>query len=133
MISDHVSCSQPWVLIVDKSAETREVLKTALQSRGMATMEAHEARQGLDLLRRFHPDVVVLDLETEAADDEILRDEIDCEVQRHHSRLIVLGRARRYAASLPVGQVVAKPYHYAPLIRTIERLCDETARELRAV
>src|SRR5687768_5734980 len=93
LFADDLTGPHRSVLIVDDSAESREVLKAALSRRGLSTLEACEARQGLDLLRRFHPDVVVLDLEAVAADDEIVRDQIDSEVQKQHSRLIVLGRA----------------------------------------
>ena len=114
--------SSPRVVIVDESPECREVLHTLLESRGVATAEARGAREGLELVRRYHPEVVVLDLDAEAADDDSFRDALDSATREHHTALVVLGTARRYLEQLPDGQVLAKPYHYAPLIRTIERL-----------
>ena len=39
------------VLIVDRSAESREVLRTLLERRGIRTLETNEAREGLQILR----------------------------------------------------------------------------------
>ena len=110
------------VLIVDQSEDCREVLRTLLAARGVSTIETCEARQGLSLLNRHQPAVVVLDLDAEAADDEQVRAQYSTESQQHNSALVVLGRARRTFSGLPEDRVIPKPYHYAPLIRTIEQL-----------
>lgn len=107
---------------MDESAECREVLHTLLESRGVSSIEVSGAREGLEMVKRHRPAVVVLDLDAEAADDEQIRDALDCVAREQDTALVVLGAARRYLDSLPDGQVLAKPYHYAPLIRTIERL-----------
>ena len=109
----------PSVLIVEQSDESRDVLRTALERRGVTILEAAEARAGLDLLRQHHPNVAVLDLEADWADDEAIRAGYD---GQQDSSLVVLGTARRPNACLPDDRVVRKPYHFAPLIRTIEGL-----------
>jgi len=104
------------VLIVDPSADCREVLSTLLRRRGVQTWEADEASQALDVLREHRPDVVVVDLDSDAGED-IRRQRGSGE----DSAYIFLGRvcpSERDAS----GHVISKPYHYAPLIRTIERL-----------
>jgi hypothetical protein len=83
---------------------------------------ARRTRDALELVRQHHPDVLVLDLDAEEAEERSVRDALEVEVREHDTALIVLGKAKRYPASLPDGQVVPKPYHYAPLLRTIERL-----------
>jgi hypothetical protein len=70
--------------------------------------------------------VIVLDLEAQAADDEGLRDAYDAQSAGPETSLIVIGKARRYRG-LPQAQVVAKPYHFAPLIHTIEQLAAKAA------
>jgi CheY-like chemotaxis protein len=117
---------QRQVLIVDGSEDTREVLCTALQRRGVPTLQASGARQGVELARQHHPQVIVLDSESEAADDEKICNEYEAESRDHQSCLVVLGRARFYDRSLPKDRIVPKPYHFAPLIRTIERLLAST-------
>jgi len=116
------------VLIVDQSEDSREVLCTALERRGVQTLEASCARRGIELARQHHPRVIVLDLEADAAGDERVQAQYDAESKDHDARLVVLGRTARYERTLPKDRIVPKPYHYAPLIRTIERLLGTSAR-----
>lgn len=127
LVTASVTQSSARVVIVDESADAREVLRTLLESRGVASMDASGAREGLELIRLHQPSVVVLDLDAAAADDEQLRDELESAARDSHSALVVLGKARRYLETLPDGQVIAKPYHYGPLLRTIERLLARKA------
>lgn len=110
------------VLIVDQSDESREVLRTALQRRGVRIIEAVGASQGLELAEQHHPAVIVLDLEAEFTDPHEVCDQFDAQSRQQSSSLVVLGTARRYGQSLPQDQIVQKPYHYAPLVRKIEQL-----------
>ena len=118
------------VLIVDESRETRDVLRTVLELRGLLILEARGARQGLELARHHHPDVIVLDLDAEFAEDAAVQAGFDDESRDHHSSLLVLGKARQYATSIPDDCVLAKPYHYGPLIRKIEQLVAAAQRTL---
>ncbi len=114
--------SQQSVLIVDSSEETREVLQTALERRGLRILSADRARQGLELARRHHPDLIVLDLEVEGARRPDNPSAPFAEQSRSdHARLVLLGSLRRGAPPAD-GEFVAKPYHYGPLIRKIEEL-----------
>jgi DNA-binding response OmpR family regulator len=109
------------VLIVDQSADSREVLRTALERAGAKILEADGAEVGLDLVRRHHPDLIVLDLEAFPADAAIVG-QFGESAQASCTPIVVLGNARRHARSVPTGEFIAKPYHYAPLIRRIEAL-----------
>jgi CheY-like chemotaxis protein len=111
----------PSVLIVDSSADNREVLRTALVRRGIETIEAAAAEEGLELARARHPDVIVLDLEAERRDAAAVREQFAAEASDQESRLIVLGKIRR-GPTFTGGHVISKPYHFAPLIHTIEQL-----------
>ena len=114
------------VLIVDRSEETREVLQTVLERRGVRTLAAGRAEKGLELARRHHPDLVVLDLEM----DDMPAEEFSvCGVgetpaPEHQPQFVLLGSLRRQGNGLPGGEFVAKPYQYGPLIRKIEELLD---------
>jgi FixJ family two-component response regulator len=114
------------VLIVDCSEESREVLRTVLARRGLLILEATEARAGLELARRHHPGVIVLDLETESADDDAVRAQYDAQAVCEGASLLVLGSSPRPMP--PRGASLAKPYHFAPLIRKIEELLDSAVR-----
>ncbi len=119
--------TQPSVLIVDQSDDSREVLRTALQRRGLQIFEASQPRHGLELARQHHPKVIVLDLEVETGDGDDLCGQFSQESQPDHTSLLVLGSARlRREAGIDGAaadrQFVSKPYHYGPLIRKIEEL-----------
>ncbi len=113
---------RPSVLIVDRSEDSRQVLRTVLERRGVQTWEAAEARRGVELARQHHPQVIVLDLEASDADQEEVREQYQAESQDHDVYLVVLGRSVSYERILPKDRILAKPYHYAPLVRTIEAL-----------
>ncbi len=118
------------VLIVDDSEETREVLQTALERRGMRTFSASRAGRGLELARRHHPDLIVLDLELAPSGPDDLSIPFAEQSRADHTRLVMLGSVRRDREGLPEGEFVAKPYHYGPLIRKIEQLLNSTPRTL---
>jgi CheY-like chemotaxis protein len=109
------------VLIVDSSEETREVLRTALEQRGVRTHSASGAAQGLILARRHKPDVIVLDTEDDQEWSPPLCGGLVGEAQQQSTPMVLLGRIRRDQPH-PAGEVVSKPYHYGPLIRKIEAL-----------
>ena len=83
-----------------------------------------EARGGLELARRHHPGVIVLDLESESADDASVCSGYDTESSTGGSSLVVLGTIPGSNGPPTSGRVVSKPYHFAPLIRTIVELLD---------
>ncbi len=115
------------VLIVDPCDESREVLRTVLRRRGVNIIEATEGRHGLELAQRHHPGVIVLDVETVPEADADTRAGFGAESRAHNTSLVMLTAARRDTLGLPVGQVVSKPCHYGPLVRTIEQLLRTSA------
>ncbi len=117
------------VVIVDESAENREVLSTALQRRGMTTFEADEPGYGLQLVRRHQPDVVVLDLDfhSPVRDSAAVGwpEDYLCETAATNGSLVLLGRWQAGSRQVPREQIIAKPYHFGPLIRKIEELVEQ--------
>jgi CheY-like chemotaxis protein len=120
--------SQRSVLIVDSSEETREVLQTALERRGVRTLAASRVEQGLKLAQEHHPDLIVLDLEIDGAGSERASWPLAEQSRLDHAPLVLLGSLRRRTTE-PEGEFVLKPYHYGPLIRKIEELLETGPRE----
>ncbi len=119
------------VLIVDQSDDTREVLQTALRRRGLRILAASQAGAGLELARRHHPDLIVLDLDLDESATECLSARFAEQSRSDQTPLVMLGsirrdHLRRCPADLPEGEFVPKPYHYGPLIRRIEELLGTT-------
>jgi DNA-binding response OmpR family regulator len=111
------------VLVVDRSEETREVLQTALQRRGVATLAAAEPRRAVQLAAEHRPAVIVLDVDG----DDVPPDWLAPLYQSPDGRpahMILLGSIRRGTCTTAAGDFFAKPYHYGPLIRKIEELLE---------
>jgi CheY-like chemotaxis protein len=109
------------VLLVDRSAENREVLRIALERRGIQILEADEPAAGLNLLRDRRPGVVVLDLEV-ADDEESTFGQFDAAAESTAGRLVILGSLGASQENDRAPSFFAKPYHFAPLIHKIEEL-----------
>ncbi len=112
----------PRVLIVDPSAESREVLRMLLERRGAATLEAERPEQALQLADRFRPDLIVLDAESDRTATGDPTNDLREVASRTDTPIVILGTLRHRCADLEGGQIIAKPYHYAPLIRKIDGL-----------
>lgn len=112
---------KPSVLIVDAAEETREVLGTVLQRRGMETLWAEATEEALRLAQTRQPDVIILDLQVEGASADQVCSPLTQTMQETQTPLVVLGSVRR-ADKMVRGEFFPKPYHYAPLIRKIEEL-----------
>ena len=111
----------PRVLIVDRSAESREVLRTILESRGAATLEADRPEQAIPLATRFRPDLIVLDADSDQSAG-VATENLRAVAGRTDTPIVILGTLRRPQGQLPPGQIVAKPYHYGQLLRKIDDL-----------
>ena len=97
------------VLIVDPSEETRQVLQTALERRGLRTFAASRAGAGLELARRHHPNLIVLDLELDQSSPEDLSAPFAERSRADHGTLVMLGSVRREQTGMPDGEFGAKP------------------------
>jgi DNA-binding response OmpR family regulator len=116
----------PAVLIVEPSADDREVLRTALERRGLRIFEASAAADGAKLAEEHHPAVIVLDLDNQPDDGGRVPAEFAAVHDSAAPSIIILGKACRGHA-LPPDQVIAKPYRYGPLVHKIEQLAAKAA------
>ena len=122
------SGNTPRVLIVDESADSLDVLQTALERRGVYTLTTRRPVEGLALAKDFHPDLILLDLESvEDQSGNAMQRNYDEAAKRENAPLILVGRTKGETNSLEGPHVVSKPYHYAPLIRKIQELLEPSA------
>lgn len=120
-----IADTAPSVLLVESEPETREVLATILELRGLRIFQADEPVAGLQLAGEERPDVIVLDFDQHAIDDGLQR-EFAARTRQPHSGLIVLGSTPP-ARQVTKDRFIAKPFHYGPLVQTIERLVGKAA------
>jgi CheY-like chemotaxis protein len=118
-----LSC-QPRVLIVDKSAESRDILSTLLQRHGATTIEAERPEQAVQLADLHRPHLIVLDAESDRSERGAATEKLQAAAHRSDTPVVILGTVRHWHGRFTAGQFVAKPYHYGPLIRKIEDLLD---------
>ena len=111
----------PRVLIVDPSAESREVLRTLLERRGLAAVEAARPEQGLVLSERERPDLIVLDADSDQSSSGENVENLCDAAGRSDTPIVILGTLRE-PRNHPGEQIIAKPYHYGVLIRKIDDL-----------
>jgi CheY-like chemotaxis protein len=129
-------------LIVDSSPETREVLQTVLERHGVQTLAADRATKGVELAQQHRPDLIVLDMELETMPVEEFSAGITANMPEisapslesppadgYQPQMVLLGSLRDYRQRPVEGEFVAKPYHYAPLVRKIEELLRNTPEQ----
>ena len=114
--------SLPRILIVDQSAESREVLRTLLERRGAATIEARRPDQAARLADLHRPDLIVFDAESDLSERGAAGKQLGAVAGRTDTPIVILGTVGRGQDCFPSGQFVSKPYHYGSLIRKIEEL-----------
>ena len=123
------------VLIVDHSADSREVPRTVLENRGLRIFEAEEPDEGYCLAQQHRPRVIVFsrdDAEEPQSERANVKDD-GAELRFHEystrngGELVILASLYRPASSSRQTTRFAKPYHYGPLIRKIESLVERTA------
>jgi DNA-binding response OmpR family regulator len=110
------------VLIVDQSAESRDVLRMLLERRGATTIEARRPEQAVQLAHLHRPDLIVFDAESDRSDSGSAGNALEAAATQTDTPIVILGRISPPDGRIRGRQFVAKPYHYGPLIRKIESL-----------
>src|SRR5688500_9627327 len=116
--------SLPRVLIVDESAESREILRALLERSGATTIEAQHPEQAVQLADLHRPDLILLDAESDHSAAGNAIDSLEAAARRRAVPIVILGTVRDRRGHTGTGEFVSKPYHYGQLIRKIEDLLD---------
>ena len=53
---------KPLILIVEDDEKSRRLMKDVLEHQGYAVMETDQAETGLDIIRKCHPQLVLMDI-----------------------------------------------------------------------
>jgi CheY-like chemotaxis protein len=109
-------------LIVDESAESRDILCTLLERHGATTIEAQRPEQAIRLASLHRPHLILLDAESDHSSRGVATDELRATANQADTPIVILGTVSQRGGQIPGGQIIAKPYHYGSLIRKIEDL-----------
>ena len=112
------------VLVVDDQEAIRDTLQLALDDEGFNVECAANGREALDVIGRWKPDVILLDLMMPIMDGWAF-----CEEQKRvgdRTPIVLLsaaGALDEHQRELGAAAVIAKPFDIDRVISTIERLC----------
>jgi DNA-binding response OmpR family regulator len=109
-------------LIVDASRDSRDVLRTLLEHRGVTTLETPYPEEAVQLADQFLPNLIVLDAESDQSPGGKPTNDLREAAARTDTPIVILGKFRQERWEFARDQFVAKPYHYGPLIRKINDL-----------
>jgi CheY-like chemotaxis protein len=112
------------VLVVDDQEAIRETLQTALDDEGFTVECAANGREALDILERWKPCVILLDLMMPVMDGWAFC----AEQQRAGNTVPVVllsaaGELERHKEALGAAAVVPKPFDLDHVISAIEKVC----------
>ena len=118
----------PSVLVAEDSVDTRIMLKRAFELKGYRVFEAEDGRQALELARRFHPSLMVIDLNMPVLDGlETIKNYRTLEAEGDHTPIIAITAYDVYGmeeAALETGCNVylSKPLNLEELDRAVKSL-----------
>lgn len=108
------------VLIVDESEETRDVLATALERKGVRTFTASVPRRGAVIAREQKPDLVIFDVDAVSTSPKQAIDAFARAGNLEDAPIVAIG-STKFNAPMGEGGFISKPYHFAPLLQKIEQ------------
>src|SRR4051812_1293855 len=116
------------ILIVDDLATNRKFLVTLLRHRGYRLLEAADGRQGLDVVRAEHPDLVITDVLMPVMDGYELVRQLRLDPATRALPVVFYTahygerEARELALSNSVAYVLTKPAASADVLRVVSQV-----------
>jgi DNA-binding response OmpR family regulator len=117
------------ILLVDDDAEIIESLRLALEAQSYEVLVARDGNQGLALIERENPDLIILDMMMPKRSGFLVLERLK-RLGEKKSRIIMItanegNRHKAYAEMLGVDDYVRKPFPMDRLIQSVQRLLGE--------
>ena len=114
------------ILLVDDDPEIVESMRTVLEANGYRTLVARDGNQGLAMVEREDPDLVILDMMMPKRSGFLVLEWLRRN-RRVPTRVIMItanegSRHKAYAEMLGVDDYIRKPFAMDRLIESVERL-----------
>jgi CheY-like chemotaxis protein len=106
------------ILVIDDEPGVRRVASLILTAGGHHVVTASDAEQGLELIAKHAPDVIVCDVRLPGMSGVEMADRLH-EDGRYAATRIVLMSAYGRPAGLPESKFVAKPFRASRLVRAV--------------
>jgi DNA-binding response OmpR family regulator len=116
------------ILLVDDDREIIDSLKIALEAQGYEVLVARDGNQGLALVERENPDLVILDMMMPKRSGFLVLEKLR-RTRPVPVRVIMItanegSRHKAYAEMLGVDDYVRKPFPMDRLIKSVSRLLE---------
>jgi DNA-binding response OmpR family regulator len=117
------------ILLVDDDAEIVESLRLALEAQDYEVLVARDGNQGLALIERENPDLVILDMMMPKRSGFLVLERLK-RLGEKKQRIIMItanegNRHKAYAEMLGVDDYVRKPFPMDRLIQSVRRLLGD--------
>jgi DNA-binding response OmpR family regulator len=114
------------ILLVDDDAEIIEAMRYALEGRGFQVLIARDGNQGLAMVEREDPDLVILDMMMPKRSGFLVLEKLR-RTRPVPVRIIMVtanegSRHKAYAEMLGVDDYIRKPFAMDRLLDTVDRL-----------
>ena len=117
------------ILLVDDDAEIVESLRLALESNGYMVLIARDGNQGLALIERENPDLIILDMMMPKRSGFLVLERLKKLGDKKHRIIMITAnegnRHKAYAEMLGVDDYVRKPFPMDRLIQSVQRLLGD--------
>ena len=118
------------ILLVDDDAEIIESLRLALEAQGYQVLVARDGNQGLALIERESPDLIILDMMMPKRSGFLVLERLKRLGEKKHRIIMITAnegnRHKAYAEMLGVDDYVRKPFPMDRLIQSVQRLLGES-------
>jgi DNA-binding response OmpR family regulator len=118
------------ILLVDDDAEIIESLRLALEAQSYEVLVARDGNQGLALIERENPDLIILDMMMPKRSGFLVLERLKRLGEKKHRIIMITAnegnRHKAYAEMLGVDDYVRKPFPMDRLIQSVQRLLGET-------
>ena len=118
------------ILVVDDEQQLALAVKIRLQSRGYEVVTAHDGKEGLAVLERTQPDLVILDVLMPIMDGYSCLREINARVGRGKLPIIMLTARDRMKDLFELEGIedyIIKPFDHEDLLLRIDRALKRRA------
>jgi DNA-binding response OmpR family regulator len=121
--------SEKRILLVDDDAEIIESLRLALEANNYQVLVARDGNQGLALIERENPDLIILDMMMPKRSGFLVLERLKRLGEKKHRIIMITAnegnRHKAYAEMLGVDDYVRKPFPMDRLIQSVQRLLGE--------
>ena len=118
------------ILLVDDDAEIIESLRLALEAQSYEVLVARDGNQGLALIERENPDLIILDMMMPKRSGFLVLERLKRLGDKKHRIIMITAnegnRHKAYAEMLGVDDYVRKPFPMDRLIQSVQRLLGDS-------